>query len=56
MNTLTEADFAAFYDWVTREKDTLPSPLREAALKLLRQEERRRVSDTGQDRARQRPD
>jgi hypothetical protein len=35
---LTDSEFAAVYDWISREKDRLPSPLKEGLLKLVNRE------------------
>lgn len=41
---LTTDEFNAVYDWLNREKDTLPSPLKEALVKLVNNEEKRRIA------------
>lgn len=39
----TDEEFQALCDWVNAEKDGLLSPMKEGLLKLVNQEERRRL-------------
>jgi hypothetical protein len=47
---LNDQEYEAVYDWVEQEKDCLPSPLKEAMLKLLNGEMHRRMERTAQDK------
>jgi hypothetical protein len=47
---LGEEEYEAVYEWIDREKDSLPSPLKEALLKLLNGEMHRRMERTSQDK------
>ena len=44
---LTEEEYAAVYEWIDREKDGLPYPLKEGLLKLINREEKRRMFGPG---------
>lgn len=43
MTELTNEEWEAVYDWINREMDRLPSPLKEGILKLVNEEQHRRV-------------
>lgn len=46
---LTDEEYQAVYEWITREKDRLSSPLKEGLLKLVNEEGRRRLVDRERD-------
>jgi len=39
----TDEEFQAVCDWMSAEKDGIPSPLKEGLMKLINREERRRL-------------